>query len=76
MQIFIKTLLNRTIIIEVAPDDTIAGVSEKIFHKTDIPIDQQRLIFEGKQLEEDRTLTDYKIEKESTLWLMLRITGD
>lgn len=69
MQLFVKTLTQRTITVEVDRGATIDDLKEAIFDKDGVPTAHQRLLFAGKQLEDGRTLLDYRIANESTIQL-------
>ena len=76
MQIFVKTLTGKTITLEVEPTDSVSAVKTKIQENEGIPPDQQRLTYQGKLLENDNeTLADHNVQKDSTLILTLRLPG-
>jgi ubiquitin len=75
MQIFVKTLNGKTITIEVDPQDSVISLKKKIQDREIIPPDRQRLIYGGRQLADNKNLSDYDIREESTLHLLYRAGG-
>ena len=75
MQIFVKTLTGRTITLDVEPYETIEEIKEKVEDRAGISRFMIMLIFAGKQLEDDKTLKDYYIQRESTLHLVIKSFG-
>ena len=75
IQLFFKTLTNRTRVIRAKPDATILELKQLFFDSDGVPVDAQRLIWGGKELEDDRTLQFYNIQQESTIYPVLRLRG-
>lgn len=75
MQIFVKTLTGKHITLDVERTDRVEKVKGLVYNKEGIPPEQQRLFFAGKELKDGNTLQDYSIQKDNTLYLVLRTIG-
>lgn len=73
MQVFVKTLSGKTQTIEAEASDTIWDVKRKVHAIEGAPLDMLRLIFEGRQLRDDMTVADSRIERDKTLHVNLRL---
>ena len=70
-QVFVKTLTGKTITLDIVHSDDIASLKAMVEEKTGVPSNIQRLVFAGKDLEDDKT----NIEKEGMLHMLLRLKG-
>lgn len=72
MQITVNSYIGTNFQLDVEPSDTIQNLKGKIQKEKGFPVAQQRLVFDGKELEDSRTLADYKIQKEGIILLILK----
>lgn len=75
MRLLVKTTTGTTTVIEADPDETVESLKTKVFQKQQIPVESQRLIIHGKQLENGHKLKEYKLAENSVLDLILHIKG-
>ena len=73
MQLFVKTLTGATVTVEVNGHFTIEMLKSIVARKVPVEVKDMRMVFAGKQLEDGRTLSDYNIQRESTIHLVLRL---
>jgi ubiquitin-like protein Nedd8 len=75
MMVKVKTLTGKEIEIDIEQEDTIERIKERVEEKEGIPPEQQRLIFGGKQMSDEKTAKDFSIEGGSVLHLVLALRG-
>uniref|UniRef100_F1LFR7 Ubiquitin-like protein NEDD8 n=1 Tax=Ascaris suum TaxID=6253 RepID=F1LFR7_ASCSU len=75
MLIKVKTLTGKEIELDVDSSDKVERIKEKIEEKEGIPPPQQRLIFAGKQMNDEKSVQDYKVSGGSVLHLVLALRG-
>ena len=75
MQVFVKTLMGKTITLDVKASDTIYNVKNQIEEKEGIAPDDQRLTIAGRDLEDGKRIIDYNIQNEELVYLMCRMRG-
>jgi len=75
MMIKVKTLTGKEVEVDIEPSDTVARIKERVEEKEGIPPAQQRLIFAGKQMADEKQARDYNMEGGSVLHLVLALRG-
>jgi len=75
MLIKVKTLTGKEIEIDIEPTDKVERIKERVEEKEGIPPPQQRLIFSGKQMNDEKIAADYKVQGGSVLHLVLALRG-
>ncbi len=70
--IFLKSLSGKLFLIKTNPNETIKTIKAKYYYISKIPISQQRIIYNGKEFENSKTLSDYKIDNKTTLHIVLK----
>jgi len=75
VEIFVKALTGKTITVNCELTDTVLSIKEKFHDIEGVPVEEIRLIFGGKQMENTETLESYGVQAEATLFVVLRLRG-
>jgi len=75
MIIKVKTLTGKEIELDIDPDDKITSIKERVEEQSGVPPPQQRLIFSGRQMSDEKTIRDYGVNAGSVLHLVLALRG-
>ncbi|ORM41872.1 Dynamin-related protein DNM1 [Babesia sp. Xinjiang] len=71
----LNSLMGQKLEVDVEPSDTVLDLKRKLSTKQKLPVDQQRIIFEGKMLQDNKTLAEYNIKNNSVIHMVLRLRG-
>uniref|UniRef100_A0A8C6TV21 ISG15 ubiquitin like modifier n=1 Tax=Neogobius melanostomus TaxID=47308 RepID=A0A8C6TV21_9GOBI len=74
LSVFLKNEKGQTSTYEIDPEETVQGFKSKVYAREKVPVDQQRLIYQGKEMTQGK-LTDYGVEKLGTIYMTLRLRG-
>lgn len=74
IQVFLRNEKGQTSTYDITPDETVENFKRKVFARERVPVDQQRLIYEGREMMQGK-LTDYGVEALGTIFLTLRLRG-
>ncbi|KDR84408.1 hypothetical protein GALMADRAFT_237260 [Galerina marginata CBS 339.88] len=75
MLIKVKTLTGKEIELDIDPEDKITRIKEKVEEQSGVPPPQQRLIFGGRQMNDDKTAKEFNINAGAVLHLVLALRG-
>ncbi|SCV04501.1 LAMI_0H16644g1_1 [Lachancea mirantina] len=75
MELKVKTLTGKEIVVNVDPDDKVYQIKEVLEEKEGIPTSQQRLIFQGKQIDDEKTIQSVNLSTGMQLHLVLTLRG-
>ncbi|GIX63588.1 ubiquitin family protein [Babesia caballi] len=75
MRVQVQTMMGQKLEVDVEPNETVLDLKKKLSKKQKLPVDQQRIIFEGKMLQDNKTLAEYNIKNNSVIHMVLRLRG-